>query len=232
VTAISFSVPRDSLDYWKARLELATMTSARFGDEVLEFSDPDGIRLEIVAWKAAEFRTPWSNGPVPVQHGIRGFHGVTLSVEGYEHTAKLLTGTLGFNSESDDENRFRFLGDSPNAEVVDVLCIADGARGTLGAGIVHHVAFRTGDEESQECWRQTLVKVGQNVTPVIDRTYFHSIYFREPGGVLFGIATDSPGFTVDEASELLGTSLKLPPQHEWARSQIESLLPPLRLPQR
>lgn len=231
VTATSFSVPRNSLDYWKARLESVTIAPLRFGHQVLQFSDPDGIRLEIVARPTDDSRPSWSGGPVSIQHAIRGFQGVTLSVDGYEYTAKLLTSTLGFTSEGEhDENCFRFRGDSPYSEVVDVLCVPDGVRGTLGAGIVHHVAFRAGDEEMQKRWRQILVNGGQNVTPVIDRTYFNSIYFREPGGVLFEIATDSPGFTVDEAPESLGTSLKLPPQYKWARSQIESLLPPLRLP--
>lgn len=230
VTATSFSVPRASLDYWKGRLESVTIAPTRFGDQVLQFSDPDGIRLEIVGRPTEDSRPPWSDGPVSAQHAIRGFHGVTLSVEGYEHTTTLLTGTLGFKSEGGDESRYRFLGDSPYAEVVDVLCVPDGARGTLGAGIVHHVAFRAGDEESQKRWRQTLTKIGQNVTPVIDRTYFHSIYFREPGGVLFEIATDDPGFTVDESPESLGTTLKLPPQYENARSVIESILPALRFP--
>jgi len=232
VTATSFSVPTGSLDYWSARLGSAATAPARFGDQVLELSDPDGIRLEIVARSTEDSQSPWLGGPVPLVHAIRGFHGVSLSVEGYEQTAELLTRTLGFKPGGQDGNRFRFLGDSPHAEVVDVLCVPDGTRGTLGAGTVHHVAFRAVDEEAQRRWRQALVKERYNVTPVIDRTYFHSIYFREPRGVLFEIATDGPGFTVDEAPESLGTSLKLPRQYEPARNQLESLLPKLRLPGR
>lgn len=230
VTATSFSAPAGSLEYWATRLKVAAIAPVRFGDQVLELSDPDGIRLEIIARSAEDGRTAWPGGPVPAQHAIRGFHGVTLSEEGYEHTADLLTRTLGLKFVGQEGNRFRFVGDSPYAEIVDVLCIPDGARGTLGTGIVHHVAFRAADDESQRRWRQILVNERYNVTPAIDRTYFHSIYFREPGGVLFEIATDGPGFTADEAPESLGTSLKLPPQHEPSRSQLESLLPRLRLP--
>jgi len=230
VTAISFSVPPDALDYWRKRLETATLAPTRFGEQGLQLTDPDGIQLEIVAGSKEDARTPWSGGSVPRQHAIRGFHGVSLSVEGYEHTADLLTQALGFKFEGEDGNRFRFVGDAPHAAVVDVLCVPDGIRGTLGAGIIHHVAFRAADEEAQRRWRQRLVDQRQNVTPVIDRSYFHSIYFREPGGVLFEIATDGPGFTVDESPELLGSALKLPAQYEMARSQIEATLPSLRLP--
>ena len=230
VTAISFSASADSLEYWTTRLKIAGIAPVRFGDQVLELSDPDGIRLEIVTRSTKDDRTAWPGGPVPALHAIRGFHGVTLSEEGYEHTADLLTRTLGFKSAGQEENRFRFVGNSPYAQIVDVLCVPDGARGTLGAGIVHHVAFRAADDESQRRWRQILLDERHNVTPLIDRTYFHSIYFREPGGVLFEIATDTPGFTTDEPPESLGHSLRLPPQHERVRSQIESVLPRLRLP--
>jgi catechol 2,3-dioxygenase-like lactoylglutathione lyase family enzyme len=229
-TAISFSVPPGSFDYWSERLETATLAPTRFGEQGLQLADPDDIQLEIVAPSQQDERTPWSGGPVPSQHSIRGFRGVALSVEGYEHTAELLTHTLGFKSVAQDGNRFRFVGDAPHADVVDVLCVPDGVRGTLGAGIIHHVAFRTAHEEAQRYWRQVLVDHKRNVTPVIDRTYFHSIYFREPGGVLFEIATDGPGFTVDESPESLGSTLKLPAQYEGARSQIEAILPRLRLP--
>jgi len=230
VTAISFSAPAGSLEYWMTRLKIAAIAPVRFGDQVLELSDPDGIRLEIVARSTEDDRTAWPGGSVPTQHALRGFHGVTVSEEGYEHTADFLTRTLGFKSAGQEGNRFRFVGDSPNAEIVDVLCVPDGVMGTIGAGIVHHVAFRAADDDSQRRWRQIVANERHNVTPVIDRTYFHSIYFREPGGVLFEIATDRPGFTVDEPPESLGTSLKLPPQYEPMRSQLESLLPQLRLP--
>lgn len=235
VTATSFSIPEASLGFWKERLtagrSVVSEPETRFGDQVMEFTDPDGMRLDLVARAARDPRTSWQVGPVAPENAIRGFFGVTLSEDGYEHTAELLTRTLGFRSSGEDGNRFRFVGEAAGGEVVDVLCVPDGARGSLGAGVVHHVAFRAADDETQRRWRQTLAKEKQNVTPVIDRTYFHSIYFREPGGVLFEIATDKPGFTVDEPAESLGTSLRLPPQFEHARSVIESSLPRLRLPQ-
>jgi len=234
VRATAFSIPRTSPAFWEARLKTASFTglksSTRFGDAVLAFEDPDGIPLELIAPAKGGTHTPWSGGPVPIEQAIRGFHGVSLSVERYEHSAELLTRTLGFQPGGEDGNRFRFVADGPHAQVVDVLCAPDGARGTMGAGIVHHVAFRAADNESHRQWRQLLAKERYNVTPVIDRTYFRSIYFREPGGVLFEIATDSPGFTVDETPEALGASLRLPPQYESARGQIEKLLPRLRLP--
>lgn len=234
VTATAFSIPRTSLDFWSKRLTAGGVRvgepSSRFGDHVLDFDDPDGIRLEIVAGSSADSHRPWQASPVPTEHAIRGFQGVTLSEEGYEHTAELLTTSLCFVAARQEGNRFRFVGAASSAETVDVLCVPDGAKGTIGAGIVHHVAFRAADHDAQRRWRQILVDHKQNVTPVIDRTYFQSIYFREPGGVLFEIATDAPGFTVDEPPDSLGTSLKLPPQYEKARSQIESILPRLRLP--
>lgn len=232
VVATSFSIPPSSMKFWRKRIiaggSSVDEAPSRFGEQVLSFNDPDGIRLEMVA-RPSEGSHAWKAGPVPAEHAIHGFHGVTLSEEGYEHTAELLTRTLGFRSMEQRENRFRFTGAAATAEIVDLLCMPDSARGMLGTGIVHHVAFRSADLDAQRQWRQVLVDHKQNVTPVIDRTYFQSIYFREPGGVLFEIATDGPGFTVDESPESLGTSLMLPKQYEKARPQLESLLPRLRL---
>jgi catechol 2,3-dioxygenase-like lactoylglutathione lyase family enzyme len=234
-TVTSFSVPADSLGYWRKRLAASGTDIgeplARFGDSVLEFSDPDGLRLELATPGGPDPRSPWQNGPVPPEHAIRGFHGVTLAEEGYEDTAALVTGTMGFRQVASEGNRFRYAGaDGVPGGVVDLLCTPDSPRGSTGAGTVHHVAFRAADDESQKGWRERLVKDHHNVSPVMDRTYFHSIYFREPGGVLFEIATDSPGFAVDEPPESLGTALKLPAQYERARSAIEAILPRLRLP--
>jgi glyoxalase family protein len=156
-----------------------------------------------------------------------------MSEEGYEATAALLTGTLGFRASSAHGSRFRYeCGDGGPGAIVDVLCTPDGRHGSLGAGVVHHVAWRVPEEGSQREWQSLLGKEGLNVSPVMERQYFRSIYFREPGGVLFEIATDPPGFTVDEEPAALGSALRLPPWLEELRPRIEKLLPPLRLPPR
>jgi glyoxalase family protein len=153
---------------------------------------------------------------------------VTLMLEGYQATASLLRDAMGFRLTGEEGNRFRFAvaGAGPGL-LVDLLCSPDSAPGSWAAGTVHHVAFRARSYEDQLAWREILVSAGMNVTPVLDRTYFKSIYFREPGGVLFEIATDPPGFTADETVEELGTNLKLPPWLEPRRGQIEMALPEL-----
>lgn len=235
VAATSFAVPQNALDFWRKRLTQKGMSPdpavTRFGEALLSVTDPDGMRLEIVAADNPDGHA-WAAGPVPVEHAIRGFHGITLSEEGYENTASLLTEVMGFKAEGNDGNRFRFRAGAGEglASVVDVLCAPDAPRGGLGAGTVHHVAYRTSDDPQQLAWRKELVRLKFNVSPVMDRFYFHSIYFREPGGVLFEIATDNPGFTTDEPAEELGTKLKLPPQLEPYRAQIERVVPPVRLP--
>ena len=196
--------------------------------------DPDGLQLELVESANSRAERTWKNGGVSLDHAIRGFHSVTLSEEGYEHTARLLTDTMRFKQGLSEGNRFRY--QSTDSEftggvggIVDVLCVPDARRGSLGAGVVHHVAFRTPDDAQQLDWRRTLAQSGSNVSPVMDRNYFHSIYFREPGGVLFEIATDSPGFAVDEPLDQLGSTLKLPRQYEPLRAELEGFLPKLKV---
>ncbi|MBI3927200.1 MAG: ring-cleaving dioxygenase [Armatimonadetes bacterium] len=233
LTAISFAAPAGALEYWTRRLEdhrVEAKATGRFGESVLSFPDPDGMRVEIVE-NAQEDRDGPPGGPVPVEVALRGFHGVTLSEEGYENTARMLTGALGFRAEGIEGNRFRYRTAAGGAaSVVDLLCVPDARRGSMGAGVVHHVAFRTPDDRHQRAWRETIVGLGYNVSPIMDRTYFHSIYFREPGGVLFEIATDQPGFTADEPADRLGIGLMLPSWLEPRRSDLERVLPPLRLP--
>ena len=235
VTQTAFVVPAGSLEFWSARLKNSDVqlepAASRFGDAVLSFADPDGLRLEIVATAHADAHAGYG-GPVPKEHAIRGFHGVTLSEEGYEITARLLTDVMGFRADGSEGNRFRYRASGgPGASVVDLLCAPDAPKGTMGAGAVHHVAFRTPDDAQQQAWRGEIVRRGFNASPVMDRQYFHSIYFREPGGVLFEIATDNPGFTVDENADQLGTQLMLPEQFEPYRARLEQSLPRLRLPQ-
>ncbi|HYO08192.1 MAG TPA: ring-cleaving dioxygenase [Tepidisphaeraceae bacterium] len=238
VVATSFAVPPAALGYWTERLKQhgvdVQAAPPRFGDAVIGFADPDGMRLEIVGTDSASASA--SPGGGDNDNALRGFHGVTLSEEGYENSARLLTELMGFRADGSEGNRFRYRagGDAASgggfASVVDLLCQPDGRHGTLGAGIVHHVAFRTPDDAQQQAWRGEIVRRGFNVSPVMDRTYFHSIYFREPGGVLFEIATDPPGFTADESPEALGQKLMLPRAVEAHRAALEKLLPPLRVP--
>jgi glyoxalase family protein len=234
LTVTSFSVPAASLGYWTERLVEAGVRfekpEDRFGNTVLRFPDPDGLRLELVA-ATGDDREGWADGPVPAEQTVRGFHHVTLVVTDPARTARLMTGTLGFRQTGEAEGRTRYeAGEDGPGSTVDV---ADGTgfpRGTMGVGTVHHVAFRVPDEETQLEVREKVGALGYNVTPVLDRNYFRSIYFREPGGVLFEIATDPPGFAVDEEPEHLGETLKLPPWLEPRRDRIEGALPPLHIP--
>ncbi len=234
VTVTSFSVPQASLDYWRERLSQRGVSStgptSRFDETILSLQDPDGLALELVAHPQAQ-RPAWKEGPVPAEHAIRGMHTVTLSEDGYERTAKLLTETLGFRLLSQETNVFRYevAGGEPGT-YVDVRCAPGLRRGHVAAGTVHHVAWRTPTDERQQAWREVLAGLDLNVTPVLDRKYFHSIYFREPGGILFEIATDPPGFTVDEPVEQLGTRLELPTWLEPSREELEQVLPVLHLP--
>jgi glyoxalase family protein len=198
---------------------------------VLRFTDPDGLNLEMVA-VADPGGQPWAAGPTPVEYAIRGFHSVTISEEGYERTAQVLSELMRFKADGNEENRFRYRAGAGEgfAAIVDLLCTPDGRHGGMGTGVVHHVAFRTPDDAQQSDLRKRIVAAGLNASPVMDRKYFRSIYYREPGGVLFEIATDGPGFVADESAEALGTSLKLPPQHEPYRRQLEESLPSLKLP--
>ncbi|HWP93345.1 MAG TPA: ring-cleaving dioxygenase [Thermodesulfobacteriota bacterium] len=235
VTVTSFSVPEGSFSYWTERFKQNDIAFEdpvrRFDEEVLTFLDPDGLVLELVSHARADERSPWKDGPIPQEHAIRGFYGVTITVEGYERTASLLTQVLGFRYLNDTSNRFRYeAGPGGSGTLIDVLCLPYGTMGRIAVGTVHHVAWRVAKHEEQKALREEIAGLGFNVTPVINRNYFHSIYFREPGGVLFEIATDPPGFTVDESPEQLGTKLQLPPWLEPNRAKIEQILPPLRLP--
>ena len=235
-TVTAFSVPQGSLGWWTERLKSLGVPHEdphpRFDGEVLALHDPDGLRLELVTRETPEDdgRTPWTGGSVPAAHAVRGFDGVTLTEWNPEVTAEVLTGTLGFRPAGQQGDRFRFeAGTGPGASRVDVLASPASTRGRISAGTVHHVAWRAADEADQLAWREAVEESGLGVTPVLDRQYFRSIYFREPGGVLFEIATDPPGFTRDETVESLGTALKLPPWLEPERKRIEAVLPPIEV---
>ena len=225
----TFSVPLDSLNYWLARLKRFDIAykkpQERFGGEVaVYFEDRDGLGLELV-FNNTDGRTGYENGPVPAQHAIKGFYSVEIWEEGYERTATLLMEQLDHQLIAEKGNRFRFAASNAPGNYIDILCAPDSMKGLAGSGTVHHIAFATPDITAQEAVRLKIVKRMLNPTPVLDRNYFTSIYFREPGGVLFEVATSGPGFGIDEAPENLGTALKLPPQYESDRVQIESALP-------
>ncbi len=220
------------MDRFKEQHVTAEKTAARFGEDVIRFTDPDGLLLELIAADSPGKVESWTTGPVSAEHSLRGFHSVSAALEGYERTANLLTESFGYRLVEESGNRFRFVAPSESApgRIVDLLCMPDGRTGHGAAGSVHHIAFRAKGDDEQLEWREHLVEAGYNVTPVIDRTYFHSIYFREPGGILFEIATEPPGFTLDETLDELGSKLRLPSWMESARSQIEQALPPIRIP--
>jgi glyoxalase family protein len=236
-TNTSFSIPRESSTYWEDRLKSHGVSLEtplkRFGDTVLSFEDQDGQGLELVGTKETENRTGWSEGPIPREHSITGFHSVTLLEVVMERTESVLVDTLGFRQVGEEENRFRYeAGKGAAGTILDIVSSPNSKRGFVSVGTVHHVAFRASDDEHQNDLRQQILKGDLNVTQVINRNYFHSIYFREHGGVLFEVATDQPGFTIDESPEKLGTSLALPPWLENSRAEIEKNLPPVSLPRR
>lgn len=233
VTTTSFSVPARSLPFWTERLRSQGVAfegpMERFGERLLTLADPDGMQIELVA-AAADTRPGWPDGPVPADAAIRGFHSATLTVARAAETTHLLTETMRLREVGREGDRTRFaLGDGGPHALVDVIDDRSGRRGLQGAGSVHHIAWRTPDDEQEQQWLQTLLKEGLHVSPVMDRTYFHSIYYREPSGVLFEIATDPPGFTVDEPVESFGSRLILPAWLEPRRAELEQTLPRLEL---
>ena len=230
--ATAFSVPAGSLNFWRTRLLAHGVTpsalTTRFGDEVISFTDPDGLVLELVASTEPDARAAHPHPEISAAHGIRGFHSVTLAVSEATPTAALLTHAMGYRATATAEGRTRFsvAGGGPGT-YVDVVVDPSLPRGTSGAGTVHHIAFRTPDDTTQARALAALQALNLGVSPVMDRNYFHSIYYREPAGILFEIATDNPGFTIDEPLATLGTALKLPAQYESQRAAIEAHLPPL-----
>lgn len=228
---ISFSVPQSSVAFWRKRLidkGIVLKDANRFGEEAVAFQDADGHKLEIVGAKGAESVAGWSNGDVPAEHAIRGFHGITLEVTNPALTARVLNQVFGFEPDGTEGDRHRFRsGDGPIGNVVDLRVTPGASRASQGTGTVHHVAFRaTGDEQEME-FRRRALELGLRPTEQVSRHYFRSVYFREPNGILFEIATDDPGFTVDEPKEKLGKQLLLPPWYEQHRKQIETALPAL-----
>jgi glyoxalase family protein len=231
VTLTAFSTPLSSIDFWEKHLtgyNLPVERSTRFEETLLTFADPDGMRVEIVGHAHAEEPHPSRFASIPAEHSLRGFYGVTLFLKNAEGTAEILN-IMGFTQRAEEGTRLRFAAEGMAlGNHIDLLIDPNGHHGRMGAGTVHHIAFRAADDASQLEWREALAP-HLDVTPVLDRTYFHSIYFREPGGVLFEIATDPPGFMLDEPIESLGEALKVPSWLEQHRPEIEKRLLPIEL---
>ncbi|NLR60475.1 ring-cleaving dioxygenase [Chitinophaga polysaccharea] len=232
-TEITYAVPEGSLDVWKERLSRFKVPFSEikehFGEPYLAFTDPDGLNINLAVPKTPDTRAPWQTSDVKEDIATRGFHSTTLSLKEIDATAKVLTEIFGYRLLAQEGNRYRFITDAvQHASIIDLLALPEGQRGLSGAGINHHVAFRVANDTIQMEYQEKVLSKGLQITPKIDRDYFFSLYFREPGGVLFEIATDNPGFTVDEPLDKLGTSLRLPKQYEPARGEIEKVLPVLK----
>lgn len=227
-TEIGYSIPKGSLDFWIKRFEqynvIYNKPAEKFGQKYLTFLDPDGLKLELTE-NADDNRKPWETAEVTAENATRGFHHITLTLKDKTATAAILTEVFGYRLAATEVNRYRYITDAvENAGIVDIVELPEEKNGHVSGGSVHHVAFRVKNDEVLMEFRAKIEALGLNITPQIDRNYFHSLYFREPGGVLFEIATENPGFTVDEPLEELGKNLKLPIQYEPQRSKIEAHL--------
>jgi len=232
-TGIGYSVPEGSLEFWKGRFEKFNVPhdeiSKKFGEDFLAFQDPDGLNLELIVPKHKDVRKPWETKDVKAKVAIKGFHNVTLTLKDHIATAEILTDVFGYELVGTENNLFRFKTNAvENAAIVDILEDPAATRGQNAGGTNHHVAFRVKDEETLMAFREKVLQKGLQITEKINRDYFFSLYFREPGGVLFEIATDNPGFATDETLEELGSSLQLPDRYKGARVQIEKALPELK----
>jgi len=237
VRTVAFAVPENTLSDWRDRLNahgIETEEETRFNEPRLHFSDPSGLPLALVATDSFGGATPWTDGPVPADLAIRGFHAPVLPVFADDRTPTLFTEVFGWTRIGTDGDLVRLQGPGTGVgTVVDLLARDRHPSGRMGRGTVHHIAFRVPDDEAQRAWQSALRDRGLQVTDVKDRHYFRSIYFRDPNwtsGLLFEIATEGPGFGVDEADTELGQSLKLPDHLESRRGELERALPTLTAP--
>ena len=229
------SIPVGSIEFWKNRLAQFEIESENpsinHGRKSMAFQAPDGLELELIENENYSLLSKWDKSSVRQDHAISGMDSIRIIERTLGPTRAVLEEILGFTLVCQEQNSYRFeVGNGGCGKTIEVLVDPTGPSGRQGPGGIHHIAFRTEDVNSQQDQRLDLVKRGLHVSAVMDREYFKSIYFREPGGVLFEIATDPPGFAVDEAPDMIGTSLRLPKQYEPMRSQIKLSLPPLRLP--
>ena len=233
-TEIGYAVPKDSFNFWKENLQshniIVGEPQERFGQLILTFKDTDGLSISLIEADQSDQRIPWETERIKKETAAKGFHSTTLTLSKIDETAKLLTDVFGYRLVAQEANRYRFITDTvQTAAIIDLLESPTVNHGITGAGTIHHVAFRVKDENAQMEVREKILRCNIHITPKIDRDYFYSLYFREPGGVLFEIATENPGFTVDESPEELGTHLMLPIQHAVNREEIEKALPTLRV---
>jgi glyoxalase family protein len=230
VTEIGYAVPEGSLDFWLKRFDehnvIYNKPAEKFGEQYLSFLDPDGLKIELTVPEKPDKREPWTTNEVGPANATRGFHHITITSNKIEATAKILTDVFGYKLLTQHVNRYRFITHAvESAAIVDLVEIPAEITGHVAGGSVHHVAFRVENEEVLMQYREKIAKLGLSITDKIDRNYFYSLYFREPGGVLFELATENPGFATDETVEQLGTALKLPAQYEPIRNEIEKTLP-------
>ncbi len=231
-TGIGYSVPKGSLEFWTDRFKQFNVKhhemGERFGEKYIPFEDPDGLKIELIEPEIVDQRKSWKTDEIAGTMATKGFHSVTLTVKNMAPTASILTEIFGYRLLKQEGNRYRFITDAiENASIVDIIEVPNLAAGLNAGGTNHHVAFRVKDEKTQMEFREKILRRGLNITPKIDRDYFFSMYFREPGGILFELATENPGFDIDEPADELGTHLKLPKQYEDMRGEIEKVLPVL-----
>ncbi len=232
-TDIAYSVPAGGLAFWADRFKAfkvdADEVKEKFGEKYLSFRDPDGLRIDLVESSTPDNRKPWTTAAIKEEVATKGFYGITLTLKESQPTAAILTEVLGYKLVKQENNLYRFQTDAiENASIVDILELPNGQKGYNAAGTNHHVAFRVRNDDILMEFREKVLSKGLSITPKIDRDYFFSLYFREPGGVLFELATDNPGFTRDEPLNELGSALKLPRQYEPSRADIEKVLPVLK----
>jgi glyoxalase family protein len=233
VTAINFAIPRQSVEFWNERLRannISIKMADRFGDPVIKLLDPHGLPLELTGTDNLHASEHWKMGPIDELSAIRGFHSATATLRSFDESNALLKHLMGMRLHDQAAGRYRFKMDGPASpgQYYDIVVDPKSPLGRSGGGSVHHIAFRTANDATQAEWRSVLSTSGFAPTNVRDRKYFRSIYFHAPEGVLFEIATDPPGFTVDESAGELGRSFQLPKQYERMRADIEKSLPPLR----
>ena len=232
--AVAYNVPQGSLGFWQEHLKQQGVSTQpiekRFSEDVLPLDDPDGMRVELVESASAASLRFWEAGPIPQAYALKNFHSVTLWLDEVQPTAELLTTHMGYTAAGNEGERYRFVGDPKvPGHIVDIVHRPAKVQANFGAGSIHHIAFRVPTDEKQLEYQDSIREAGFRVTDVMDRNYFHSIYFRELGGVLFEIATDTPGFAIDEPVQALGETLKLPEWFEPNRTAIEQSLPPITL---